>query len=205
MAMKMGFRQLVDQAMAEVETIPTDEAISHHGSDQVVFVDLRDPRELEREGTIPGAFRAPRGMLEFWVDPESPYFKPVFGEPKKFVLFCAAGWRSALATKTLQDMGLAPVAHIHGGFSAWRDSGGPVEVMEPRPKAAPAKAPSAKPAKAKARKVKAKKAVAKPAKAAAKGGKVKTAKAAKLAARKPAAKKAKAAKSTAKAGKSKKR
>ena len=89
---------------------------------------MRDPRELEREGKIPGAFHCPRGMLEFWIDPESPYFKEQFGEDRKFVFFCAGGWRSALATKTSQDMGLKPVAHIEGGFGAWKKAGGPVET-----------------------------------------------------------------------------
>ena len=92
----------------------------------VVIVDLRDPRELEREGKMPGAFHCPRGMLEFWIDPESPYHKPIFAEDKRFVFFCGGGWRSALAAKTAQDMGLKPVAHIEGGFSAWKKAGGPV-------------------------------------------------------------------------------
>jgi rhodanese-related sulfurtransferase len=90
-------------------------------------VDLRDVRELEREGIVPGAFHAPRGVLEFWVDPQSEYFKPVFGQGKRLVLFCAAGWRSALATKTLQDMGLTNVCHIEGGFTAWKAAGAPVQ------------------------------------------------------------------------------
>ena len=98
-----------------------------------MFVDLRDPRELEREGKVPGAFHCPRGMLEFWVDPDSPYFKPVFGEDRTFVFFCAGGLRSALTTKTLQDMGLAPVAHIEGGFAAWKAAGGAVEAAAPKP------------------------------------------------------------------------
>jgi len=119
-------RQLVDEANAVVETIPTSVAIGLHGDDGVVFVDLRDPRELEREGMIPGAFQAPRGMLEFWIDPTSPYFKEIFGSGKRFVFYCQSGWRSALATRTVQEMGLAPVAHIEGGFRAWKESGGPV-------------------------------------------------------------------------------
>jgi rhodanese-related sulfurtransferase len=97
-----------------------------HGRDDVQFVDIRDVRELEREGIIPGAFHAPRGMLEFWVDPTSPYHKPLFAENRHFVLFCAAGWRSALATRTLQDMGLEKVSHIGGGFTAWKQKGAPV-------------------------------------------------------------------------------
>lgn len=133
--MKKGFRALVDEAMAEVETLSVEAAKKLHGDADTVFVDLRDIRELEREGVVPGAVHAPRGMLEFWVDPDSPYFRPVFGEGKKYVFFCAAGWRSALATKAVQDMGLPKVAHIEGGFGAWRDSGGPVEKKEAKPKA----------------------------------------------------------------------
>jgi rhodanese-related sulfurtransferase len=118
--MKKGFQALINEALAEVKTISAQQAHAMLGKRDVQFVDLRDIRELEREGIIDGAFHAPRGMLEFWVDPDSPYFKPIFGEDKKFVFFCAAGWRSALATKTVQDMGLANVMHIDGGFSAWK-------------------------------------------------------------------------------------
>jgi len=118
---------MVDEAMAAITTYSVDDARDLHGRDDVVFVDLRDPRELEREGVIPGAFHAPRGMLEFWVDPESPYHKPVFSEPgKRYVLFCAGGWRSALSTQTLQQMGLEEVGHIEGGFGAWKAAGAPV-------------------------------------------------------------------------------
>ncbi len=119
-------RQLIDEANAVIETVPTAAAIALHGDPEVVFVDLRDPRELEREGMVPGAFHAPRGMLEFWIDPTSPYFKEVFGSGKRFVFYCQSGWRSALATKAVREMGLAPVAHVEGGFRAWKDSGGPV-------------------------------------------------------------------------------
>ncbi len=123
--MKKSVKSMVDDAMSVITTYSVEEAMELHGRDDVQFVDLRDVRELEREGVIPGAFHAPRGMLEFWVDPESPYHKPVFGQDKRFVLFCAAGWRSALATRTLQDMGLPKVAHIDGGFTAWKDKGAP--------------------------------------------------------------------------------
>ncbi|MEI2384125.1 rhodanese-like domain-containing protein [Breoghania sp. JC706] len=126
--MKKGYRQLVDAAEAEIVTLPVAEAIALHGDADTVFVDLRDIRELERQGRMPGAVHAPRGMLEFWVDPDSPYHREVFAQPKRFVFFCAAGWRSALATKTVQDMGLENVAHIEGGFGAWRDAGGAVEL-----------------------------------------------------------------------------
>ena len=123
-------KSLVDAAKRQIEEIPAAEAVKLAGRDDVVLVDIRDPRELEREGKVPGAFHMTRGMLEFWIDPESVYFKPIFGEDKKFVFFCAGGMRSALATKTAQDMGLKPVAHILGGFRGWKDAGGPVEPGE---------------------------------------------------------------------------
>jgi rhodanese-related sulfurtransferase len=133
MQIKKGYKQLLAEANAEIETLPVPDAIALAGQPDVVFVDLRDPRELEREGRMPGAFSCTRGMLEFWIDPESPYAKPIFAEPRRFVFFCAGGWRSALAAKTARDMGLERVAHIDGGFSAWKKAGGPVE--EPKPTA----------------------------------------------------------------------
>ena len=126
MDMKKGYKQLLAEANAEVKTLAVEAAIELAGKPDVVFVDLRDPREIEREGRMPGAFACTRGMLEFWIDPESPYAKPVFGEPKQFVFFCAGGWRSALAAKTAQDMGLTDVAHLGGGFAAWKQAGGAV-------------------------------------------------------------------------------
>ena len=131
MPITKGFQVLVDEAMAQVTTHSVAEVQARLADSAVQIVDIRDPRELEREGTLPGALLAPRGMLEFWVDPASPYFKPVFAdESKQFILFCGAGWRSALATKTLQDMGMTNVAHIDGGFAAWKKVGGPVVTME---------------------------------------------------------------------------
>jgi len=126
--MKKGYRELLAEAEAEIDTLPIEHALRLHGDDGVVFVDLRDPREIQRDGRIPGAFSCPRGMLEFWIDPESPYAKPVFSEPRRFVFYCASGWRSALAAKTAQDMGLSNVAHIAGGYTAWKKAGGPVET-----------------------------------------------------------------------------
>jgi len=124
---KVGFKELIDAANRVVEQVPAAEAIGLANSDDVVFVDLRDIRELDREGRLPGAFHCPRGMLEFWIDPASPYHKPVFAQDKRFIFFCASGWRSALAAETAQRMGLNPVAHIEGGFSAWKKAGGPVD------------------------------------------------------------------------------
>ena len=125
-----GYRALVDAANSEVETLPTEEAIKLVGRDDVVLVDIRDIRELGRDGKLPGATHCPRGMLEFWIDPQSPYHKPLFAQDKKFVFFCAAGMRSALATQTAQHMGLKPVAHIGGGFGAWKAAGGPIETAD---------------------------------------------------------------------------
>ena len=127
--MKKGYKDLLAEAEALVEAVNTSEAARLHAGDDVVFVDLRDPREREREGTVPNAFSCPRGMLEFWIDPESPYHKPIFAEDKRFLFFCASGWRSALATRTALDMGLEHVSHLSGGFTAWRDAGLPVEAV----------------------------------------------------------------------------
>ncbi len=128
-----GVAALYAEAQAEVETWSVEEAKKHLGDEEVVFVDVRDVRELWREGTIPGAVHAPRGMIEFWVDPESPYARDVFQSGKRFVFFCAMDRRSALATKAVQDMGLAPVCHLEGGFNAWREAGGEIEKREPKP------------------------------------------------------------------------
>jgi len=131
--LKVGVKTLVETARREIKEYSAAEAIALARDPKVLLVDIRDPRELARDGKVPGALHAPRGMLEFWVDPESPYFKPVFGEDRTFVFFCAGGLRSALTTKTLQDMGLSPVAHIEGGFGAWKAAGGPVEAVMPKP------------------------------------------------------------------------
>jgi rhodanese-related sulfurtransferase len=128
-----GYKALLEQAEREIETLSVEDARKLHGSADVTFVDLRDPREIEREGKMPGAFRCTRGMLEFWIDPASPYHKAQFAEDKKFVFFCAGGWRSALAAQTAQRMGLKPVAHIKGGFGEWKKAGAPVEAPEQKP------------------------------------------------------------------------
>jgi rhodanese-related sulfurtransferase len=131
MPITKGFQALVNEAMAQVTTYSVEQVRARLADPSVQIVDIRDPRELEREGTVPGALLAPRGMLEFWVDPESPYFKPVFAdESKAFILFCGAGWRSALATKTLQDMGMTNVAHIDGGYTAWKKAHAPMVTLE---------------------------------------------------------------------------
>ena len=125
--LKVTHRDLIDRALAEIETLDLEAAEGLLEDDNTVFVDLRDPRELEREGKVPNAFHAPRGMLEFWVDPSSPYHKEVFASGKKLVFYCQSGWRSALATKAVQDMGLPNVCHIGEGFRGWKDSGAPTE------------------------------------------------------------------------------
>jgi len=126
----IGYKELCEAAEREIETLDTAEAVKLAGRDDVVFVDIRDIRELQRDGKMPGAFHCPRGMLEFWIDPNGSYYKPVFGQDKKFVFFCAGGMRSALAAQTAHRMGLKPVAHIRGGFGAWKKQGGPVEAPE---------------------------------------------------------------------------
>jgi len=133
MPITKGYKQLLAEANAAIETLSVTDAIALHGDANTVFVDLRDPRELDREGKIPGAFACTRGMLEFWIDPDSPYHKPVFAEDKRFVFFCAGGWRSALAAKTAKEMGLEHVAHVEGGFGAWKQAGGPADPPKPRP------------------------------------------------------------------------
>lgn len=124
----LGIKQLCAEANAQIETISIEDAIALHGSDDHIFVDIRDVRELQREGAIPNAFHCPRGMLEFWIDPESPYHKEVFTQDKTYVFFCAAGLRAALSTALAQNMGLHPVVNMAGGFGAWRKAGGPVET-----------------------------------------------------------------------------
>ena len=125
--LKVTHKQLIDNALAEVETLEIEDAESFLEDSDTLFVDLRDPRELEREGKIPNALHAPRGMLEFWVDPTSPYHKDAFASGKRIIFYCQSGWRSALATKAVQDMGLERVCHIGEGYRGWKDSGAVTE------------------------------------------------------------------------------
>lgn len=120
---------MVAAARARITEVETPDAIAMVGDPDVVIVDIRDVRERRKSGYIPGSFHCPRGMLEFWVDPKSPYFKKIFGQEKRFVLHCASGWRSALSTATLQDMGFE-ASHLREGFSTWAEQGGPVEFPE---------------------------------------------------------------------------
>ncbi|MGM0585871.1 MAG: rhodanese-like domain-containing protein [Pseudomonadota bacterium] len=123
---------MVEEANRQLEVLSAEEAIALHGREGVTFVDIRDVRELWRDGAVPGAWHVPRGMLEFWLDPESPYAKERFQSGDKFVFFCAGGMRSALAAKVAKDMGLEPVAHVETGFRGWKEAGGPVEAKEPK-------------------------------------------------------------------------
>jgi rhodanese-related sulfurtransferase len=127
--LKISAAQMVADARARIDEIETKDLIAMMDDPNVVIVDIRDIRERQRSGYIPGSIHAPRGMLEFWIDPESPYFKPVFGEDKRFVFHCASGWRSALSTATLLDMGFQ-AAHLKEGFSTWQSHGGPVVFPE---------------------------------------------------------------------------
>ncbi len=126
--MSVGYKELVDEAEERIESISAQQALNEYSSADVVFVDLRDVRELKREGKIPGAFHCPRGLLEFWIDPQSPYHNTVFAADKRFVFYCNLGWRSALAADIAQKMGLKNVCHVDGGFEAWKQAGGAVET-----------------------------------------------------------------------------
>lgn len=129
---RKGYKALVAEAEAEVASVSAAQAQEMLAAGEAVLVDVRDIRELAREGRIPGALHAPRGMLEFWIDPASPYHKPAFAEDKTYVFACAAGWRSLLAAQTAQAMGLAPVKNMDGGFGGWREAGLPIDPPKPR-------------------------------------------------------------------------
>ena len=131
MALKLTAAQMVADARARIKEIDTEDALAMLSNPDVQFVDIRDPRERERGGFVPGSFHCPRGMLEFWVDPDSPYFKDVFAQNRQFVFYCASGWRSAISVATLQDMGFE-AAHLKDGFSGWEKAGGPVEKRTPK-------------------------------------------------------------------------
>ncbi len=131
-SMRIGYDALIEAARREIVELEPEAVLDEMDGGQAVIIDVRDIRELQREGRIPGSFHCPRGMVEFWIDPASPYFKPVFGEPKRFIFHCALDWRSALVTQTAQRMGLENVAHIKGGFKAWMDAGCPVEMLPER-------------------------------------------------------------------------
>ncbi len=126
---KKGYKKLIQEANAIVDTVSVETAISLLGKENYVFIDLRDIRELKRSGKIPNSFSCPRGMLEFWIDPESPYHKEIFSQKKHYIFYCASAWRSALATKTALEMGLCEVCHIDGGFTKWVKEGGSVEQV----------------------------------------------------------------------------
>ena len=119
----VGYQTLLDEANAQVQLVTSNVLAEELGDEDLILIDLRDIRELEREGHLPGAVHTPRGMLEFWIDPNSPYARPIFQEDKRFVFYCRSGWRSALATAIAMRLGLQRTSHLEGGFSAWKDSG----------------------------------------------------------------------------------
>jgi rhodanese-related sulfurtransferase len=123
-------KDMVDEANAEVVTTPVADAANFYNDNNYVFVDIRDPREIKREGKIPNSLSCPRGMLEFWIDPDSPYHKKEFNQDKHYVFYCAAAGRSALAAKVAKDMGLKPVSHLEGGFALWKRSGNKIDIVE---------------------------------------------------------------------------
>ena len=131
--MKIGYQQLIEEAERHIEAVSIDDAEALLGREDVTLVDIRDIRELQREGKLPGAVHAPRGMLEFWVDPDSPYHRDVFASGNRFVFYCASAWRSALATHTVQQMGLENVCHMAGGFNAWKEAAKPIESLPAKP------------------------------------------------------------------------
>ena len=130
----VGFKTLLAEADAAVETVTSVELQAQIGDEDLVVVDIRDVRELEREGHLPGAVHMPRGMLEFWISPDSPYARPIFQEDKRFVFYCAMGWRSALACQVANRMGLERASHLEGGFGAWQKAGGEVVPYEKKAK-----------------------------------------------------------------------
>lgn len=125
--MKKGYKQLIAEAEAVVTNLSCSEAAEMLGREDVVFIDVRESAERRHEGIIPDAVAVPRGVIEFWVDPDSPYYNKIFAGEKKFVLYCAMGWRSVLAAKAIQDMGIENVAHVAGGFTAWQSADLPIE------------------------------------------------------------------------------
>ncbi len=130
--MKKGFKTLVAEANAAIESCTVQDAMAQVGDEGVAFIDLRELDELHRDGKVPGAVHAPRGLLEFYIDPESPYHKEIFSSGKKIIFYCASGGRSALATQTAQEMGLGPCVHVDGGIKAWKEAGGPIEEDKPK-------------------------------------------------------------------------
>jgi len=125
----LGIKALCEQAEKEIETVSVEDVKGFAGDDGIVLIDIRDIRELQRDGKVPGAYHCPRGMVEFWIDPASPYHKEVFAQDKKFVFFCGGGMRSALAAQSAHRMGLKPVCHMAGGFKAWKENGGTIEEL----------------------------------------------------------------------------
>ncbi|MCL6416275.1 rhodanese-like domain-containing protein [Aestuariirhabdus sp. Z084] len=131
-ALTKGFFALLAEAEKVVESLTVEQVQQARKNSDALLVDLRDIREVQREGKIPGAFHMPRGMMEFWIDPESPYFKGIFAEHSRWIFYCNKGWRSALTTHTAMRMGVTEIAHLEGGFSAWTEAGGEIESVSKR-------------------------------------------------------------------------
>ena len=125
-----GYKQLVEEAEQMVSAIDSAALQSRlEGLDEtLLLIDLRDVREVKREGKIPGSLHIPRGMLEFWIDPDSPYYRSEFDAAKELILYCNKGWRSALAAQSLQSMGVENISHLKGGMEQWQIDGGAVET-----------------------------------------------------------------------------
>ncbi len=132
LSIERGFKSLVAAAEARVEALSPTQLREKMGQSGVLLVDLRDIRELQREGRIPGSLHIPRGMLEFWVDPASPYYRREFDTAEELVLYCNKGWRSALAASSLLDMGVTQVSHLAGGMERWQEQDGAVEALPSR-------------------------------------------------------------------------
>jgi len=133
MKLKLGYKELVAKAESEIESLTPSEVDKRIGSDSILLIDLRDIRELKREGKIPDAVHVPRGMLEFWIDPDCPYYKDFFSQAEEIIFYCNKGWRSALATQTVKDMGLKHVSHMSGGFERWIEDIGRIEPVGKKP------------------------------------------------------------------------
>ena len=131
--LKRGIKDLVEHAKAQIREMPASEAVALASNPDWLIVDVREARERERDGFIPGSFHCARGMVEFWIDPDSPYFKPIFAERKNLLFHCALDWRSALTVQTIKDMGVENATHLVGGLKAWKESGGPLAFAQPKP------------------------------------------------------------------------
>ena len=128
--LKNSVNDLVEKAKETIRNLTVEEAIVLHKDKNNLFIDLRDIREITKSGRILGAKHVPRGMLEFWIDPNSPYHKEFFNQNFHFIFYCASGWRSALSTEAANNIGLLNTSHMLGGFSRWVELNGPIELLK---------------------------------------------------------------------------